>query len=205
MQTWSPSVLLIVSSLSLGACAVDSVAYEDDGDGLSLSSAVPEQICPDTYDGQEPIDPDIESGSLCRGACGPDCPDDPNPRNNVAEGCSETEREACVDYERGDEPRHKICVYRELSCGTHAGCRTHDACFDTCADNHPPGPARAACMDVCNNDCVQQYGLLTCLGWATGAGPYDGTIEFSELTSCTDHEGYCKEDGYEAEEIAFVE
>ena len=198
-----PASLCVAASLALGACVVEGdYDYDDDVEGLS---AIPEQICPDTYDNQPPIDPEIPSESLCRGACGADCPDDPAPDNGKPEGCSESEKEACVNYERGEEPRHKICVYRELSCGTHKGCRDHDACFDACAVAHPPGKARDKCKSDCNDDCVRNHGLFTCLGWATGRGPYDGTLEFSELLSCTDHEGYCEEAGYEAEDIALLE
>jgi hypothetical protein len=51
-------------------------------------------------------EPDGPSGAKCRDACGPDCP-----------GTCEVE------------------FPNAFRCGTHAGCRTHDACYDTAVAN----------------------------------------------------------------------
>ena len=79
--------------------------------------------CPDVPPGVLPKNPLIASGSLCRGACGPDCPSSCAPLND---------QHLCVQDSHGC---NYLCVYHVISCGSHAGCRTHDDCYDACAES----------------------------------------------------------------------
>lgn len=104
--------------------------------------------------------PDGPSGAQCRGACGPDCPDT---CKNVG---TYTER-----YTVGH------CSYllefpNALLCGTHAGCRTHDACFDAAVANgesHLFGPRH----NQCNQDAIRAWGPVKTTSWMRGGEPYD--------------------------------
>ena len=104
-------------------------------------------------------EPDGPGGAKCRGACGEDCP---NTCKSV-----ETYQE---QYEVGD------CGYliefpNALLCGTHAGCRGHDACFDAAVasgETDIGGPRHVQCTIQAG----ERYGPQT-LSWARGGGPYD--------------------------------
>lgn len=109
-----------------------------------------------------PIDPGIASGSKCRGACGPDCPS----TCTAAPGL-----EVCVDDAASCE--HQQCSYAGVTCGTHAGCQTHDDCYDACSASG----AGFMCWRSCDLDCLQRYGLV-CGAWARGYGPFDGSMTF---------------------------
>jgi hypothetical protein len=86
-------------------------------------------------------EPDGPSGAKCRDARGPDSP-----------GTCETVGTYTQQYLVGD------CGYlvefpNALRCGTHAGCRTHDACYDTAVANGETyrfGPRH----NQCNQDAV---------------------------------------------------
>jgi len=110
----------------------------------------------------EPVNPGIPSGALCRGACGPDCPTTctPAPALSVCE----------------DDPmlcEHIECTFTGVTCGTHDGCRVHDACYDACA----AAGAGALCWRQCDLDCMGTYGTL-CYNWMGGRGPYDSTVSY---------------------------
>lgn len=109
-----------------------------------------------------PIDPKIASGSLCRGACGPDCPSTCTAAPTLT---------ACVDDAASCQ--HETCSYTGVTCGTHAGCRTHDDCYDACSASG----ASFLCWRACDVECLQKYGLV-CGAWARGYGPFDGTQTF---------------------------
>jgi len=55
-----------------------------------------------------------------------------------------------------------------LRCGTHAGCRTHDACYDTAVAN-----GETYRYNQRNQDAVLRWGLGNTQAWARGGGPYD--------------------------------
>lgn len=76
--------------------------------------------------------------------------------------------------------QHVECTQTGLSCGTHAGCRTHDDCYDACATSG----GGFWCRRACDVECLDNYGL-PCSSWARGGGPYDGTLTFSNPPSST--------------------
>lgn len=115
----------------------------------------------------QPIDPGLPSGARCRGACGRDCPSSCTPAASL---------DVCVEDAAACE--HMTCSYDGVVCGTHAGCRTHDACYDACA----AAGASFLCWRQCDLDCLTTYGL-PCASWARGGGPYDGTLTFYQQTS----------------------
>lgn len=113
-----------------------------------------------------PKDPGIPSGAKCRGACGPDC-----------DYCSEPEDK--VECEPvGD--RHVYWTYPNyVECGSHQGCRDHDACYDWCAaigESTIWGP----CHRVCDFECFCSYNAPQCVGWITGGHPHDRDMVFSD-------------------------
>ncbi|TWJ02465.1 uncharacterized protein DUF4157 [Mucilaginibacter frigoritolerans] len=112
------------------------------------------------------INPHIPSGSLCRGACGVNCPDT----------CThEADQVICLPDSTGT--CHFTYTYTGvLSCGSHAGCRTHDDCYDAC---EAAGDTLGFCHRGCDLDCKSHYDLSTCVGWAQGNGPFDMRLRFS--------------------------
>lgn len=114
----------------------------------------------------------IPSGAQCRGACGPDCPSTCTPLPN---------QKACVANSAGT--CHWIYEYPGvIRCGSHLGCRNHDACYDRCAATrgetdlcHHGG----TCHCGCDYDCIHDHTVAECNSWRTGGGPYDSFIEFS--------------------------
>jgi hypothetical protein len=109
-------------------------------------------------------DPDAPGAAKCRGACGPDCPPTCKPIETYVE-----------QYAVGD------CTYviefpNPLLCGTHAGCRDHDACFDAAVasgETQMGGPLHKAC----NADAGIKH-PLNVASWARGGGPYDNWFHF---------------------------
>lgn len=104
--------------------------------------------------------PEGPSGAKCRGACGPDCPDTCKSigtyrERYLAGGC-----------------KYTIEFPAALQCGTHTGCRHHDACFDTAVsrgESHPSGPLHRKC----NQDAVWAWGPMKTKSWKNGGEPYD--------------------------------
>jgi hypothetical protein len=112
-------------------------------------------------------DPMIASGAKCRGVCGPDCASNCQP---------EPDRQVCVT--NPDGVSHSICTYKGVqNCGTHAGCRDHDACYDWCSD-HGEDSLWDACHRWCDLGCRCEHGLNKCVSWARGRGPFDGRMTF---------------------------
>lgn len=115
-----------------------------------------------------PKDPKIPSGSLCRGACGPNC--DPK-------ACSPpVDRIECQETETGHE-WHTYPNYTD--CNSAPGCRQHDHCYDWCAaggENSILGP----CHRWCDLDCACDYDVAPCIDWALGGGSTDYTMPFSD-------------------------
>lgn len=102
-------------------------------------------------------------GSICRGACGPDCEE----RN-----CGEPEASWRCEQIDGRNTGDKIPWLR-YTCGEHPGCIEHDGCFDACNDAHGAETVDAAlCMRVCDVQAISGYGALQGLDWALGRGPF---------------------------------
>ena len=105
--------------------------------------------------------PDGPGEAGCRGACGPDCPDSCKPLGTYVE-----------EYVVGGKG-YLIEFPDALLCGTHEGCRLHDACFDTAVANGERylfGPRH----NQCNQDAVFRFGPTKTKSWMGGGGPYDG-------------------------------
>lgn len=119
-----------------------------------------------------PRDPGIPSGSLCRGACGPDC-----------KTCAhEKEHRVCVPTPDGC---HVWWVYPNYEvCNSHSGCRNHDACYDWCSAvtgfKGPLGIIISPCHRWCDFECICDYNLPQCVGWIVGKPPYDQQMVFSD-------------------------
>jgi len=117
--------------------------------------------------------PPIFSGSNCRGACGGGCP-----------------KGSCISLKditiRVTDPlndaNHYLLTYSEvIECGTHAGCRWHDACFDECAKNYGEDDWYEPCHQYCNKVvAVDMYGPDWGYSWKDGGGPYDGYFIYSD-------------------------
>ena len=108
---------------------------------------------------------------MCRGACGADC-----------ETCQH-EREHYECEKVGN--RHIWWAYPHYeTCGTHLGCRNHDACYDWCADKYDEkgklGVILGPCHRLCDFECICNYNTPQCVGWIGGGKPHDGTMVFSD-------------------------
>lgn len=137
------------------------------GDAFDLQ----EPACPEFPPGVEPIDPGIPSGGQCRGACGAACP----------ETCRSVPAvEKCLEWQDSDGTWHyKVCRWDGLiECGSHAGCRAHDDCYDGCES--------ALCRRGCDWQCVRDNGAANCNSWRQGNGPYDSWISYGPGTFTED-------------------
>ncbi len=123
----------------------------------------------------------IPGGGLCRGACGPDCPDTCVKVGEVQK-CVADSAWKCF----------YTCTYSNtVSCGVHDSCVVHDDCYDACAANGetalcidlPPNLSwnpltwllikfGGLCHCACDYGCVSNYGF-DCRNWMNGLGPYD--------------------------------
>lgn len=111
--------------------------------------------------------PDGRGEAGCRGACGPDCP------NTCKNEGTYTE-----EYVVGDKG-YEIEFPNVLKCGTHEGCRIHDACFDTAVargEKYLFGPHH----NQCNQDAVFRFGATKTKSWMSGGGPYDDWWYFTD-------------------------
>jgi hypothetical protein len=93
-----------------------------------------------------------ERTSMCRGACGVDCP----------KACTESLAFECLDSER----LRRVVSY---TCGTHQACREHDDCLDACRQN----AQGVDCDAYCHSEVVEVWGLERASSWALGGGPFD--------------------------------
>lgn len=143
--------------------------------------------------GAEPITP-AGMSAMCRGACGPDCPGVGPPGTGVfaitpIETCTDTTSESmCVD-DPGGACTHSSCSLRTVTCGSHQGCRTHDACYDGCTAMGSPPPSVCS-VGTCDRECAQRYGML-CNSWRQGGGPFDVLMGFGEVTPVSGGAGAC--------------
>lgn len=103
--------------------------------------------------------PDVGLGAnQCRGACGGGCP----------KSCTLEIAYECM----GSSQLRRVEAF---ACGTHQGCREHDACLDTCLQNNPES---RECQPQCDATAMEVYGLGSSTSWLLGEGPYDGKITF---------------------------
>ncbi len=139
----------------------------------------PEPGCPLAPPGYTQQKPNIQSGASCRGTCGPDCPATCKPGPNTT---------TCLEWQTADCGWHaKVCTYPTLSCGSHAGCRTHDTCYDQCQ----PGKFGFACRRLCDKGCIVTYGLRKCRAWMKGNGPYDSWIDYAGKATSSTYDSTC--------------
>lgn len=143
-------------------------------------AAQPEPQCPmPPPGGYLPVNPGIPSRALCRGACGPDCP-----ATCVAGPGTST----CHEWQTADCQWHaKVCNYTTRRCGSHAGCRVHDACYDACATRGWP----AGCRRGCDVACIRRWGVRRCNAWRRGLGPFDSTIEYANPPTSYTYDSTC--------------
>ena len=103
--------------------------------------------------------PDVGFGAnQCRGACGGGCP----------KSCSIAISFECM----GPSQLHRVEAF---TCGTHQGCREHDACLDNCLQNNPES---SECQPQCDASAMEVYGFESATSWLLGKGPYDGESTF---------------------------
>jgi len=178
----SPGRELPYRFAALGTHAITCYVYDPNRIGALYQSCaahvlvhpVPEPPTPDGIRVPFPKDPKIASGSLCRWACGGDCPD------------------TCVDHDDVVvwvlEPifggYYKFSYSGVIACGTHEGCRWHDDCFDQCAETFGESEAWEPCHMGCNAYVVDRYDAGRGYSWSRGYGPYDGWLLYSEPPTC---------------------
>jgi len=113
----------------------------------------------------------IASGATFRGACGEGRPDTATSLSDI---------QIRVPDPVNDSNHYLINYSRVDECGTHAGCRWHDACFDKCAKNYGEENWYEPCHDICNIKVVDRYGDTAGAQWMLGYGPYDGYLIYSD-------------------------
>jgi hypothetical protein len=113
-------------------------------------------------------DPGLASGSTCRGACGPNC-----------DTCTSIPQYVYSDPETGLD-----WLYTNWQeCGSHDGCRQHDAAFDWAAAVHGEVGRGAELMRwhmAANMECACVYNMMQCGGWILGREPHDRTMFFAD-------------------------
>ncbi len=103
--------------------------------------------------------PDVGLGAnQCRGACGGGCP----------KSCALAVTFECM----GPSQLRRVEAF---TCGTHPGCREHDACLDDCLQNNP---GSLECQPQCDAVAMESYGFESSASWLLGNGPYDGEATF---------------------------
>lgn len=140
--------------------------------------------------------PGLASGGLCRGACGPDCPD----------SCVAVAPMTYCHYDPASGC-HAECRYDDVvSCFTHEGCRVHDDCYDVCAQGGELDlcgcPVRACafgavcanpCHCRCDTECCNTHGRRTCYDWYQGdrSAPTDGEFVYTDNVTSAVTPGAC--------------
>ena len=111
----------------------------------------------------ELINTNLQSGGLCRGACGSDCP---------ADRCHSVPD---VHLELPDG----TCTYHSvLECEAAQGCVDHDRCYDYCSESLANSRLsfltsqkyHDLCQDRCDLNCYLDYDAGTCAKWADFPG-----------------------------------
>ncbi|MFA5106568.1 MAG: hypothetical protein WC506_06445 [Candidatus Micrarchaeia archaeon] len=144
----------------------------DEESYYSGDCTAPPTECPIGGSSPELLDPDITSGSKCRGACGPDCPDT----------CMRMpDYQTCVPDAKGQ--CLYVCTYQNvIQCGVHTGCQAHDACYDRCAEEKGEKSMcylGGFCHCGCDWDCISKYGPINCAEWMLGYGPTQSEVDYS--------------------------
>ncbi len=145
--------------------ADDNVCIDMFSAGICYGAQLPNP-CPLPPAGYQLRDPGINSGSLCRGACGADCHPSacrPHPDLVLTVG----------DLTTGVT----TCTYKVVACGSHPGCVAHDNCYDGCAGRTFEG----LCKRNCDLQCKLDYNDADCIAWANGNGPQPNVIKFVDL------------------------
>ncbi len=107
----------------------------------------------------------------CRGVCGPDCPSPPCTIETTVLSCEGIEGE----YTGRADVRTE---YKD--CGSHAGCREHDACYDECNESWDcKGWLAAICRRGCDKAASDTHGIINGVSWINGGGPFDSTLSFT--------------------------
>lgn len=123
-----------------------------------------------------PRDPKLASEALCRGACGLDC-----------RHCRKIPRHVITETDGNGQLVHWL--YPEFRiCGADTGCREHDACYDWAATKGElgfVGVLLGPLHRLCDLECLCDYSLPTCVGWALGEGGRD-TMYFSDKPGTVD-------------------
>jgi len=119
-----------------------------------------------------PRNPHIASGATFRGACGAGRPDSATSLSDI---------QIRVTDPVNDDKHYLLNYTRIVECGTHAGCRWHDACFDECAKNYGEEDFYETCHMYCNEQvAADMYGPEWGYSWQGGGGPYDGYFIYSD-------------------------
>lgn len=162
-----------------GPALSDALVLTDASSDGPACAGQPEPECPAAPPGYQPENPGIPSGGVCRGACGAKCPAQCGVRPNAT---------VCLEWQTADCQWHsKVCSYPVQSCGSHLGCRDHDACYDACAGSLWP----AACRRSCDAKCLKKWGTTKCEAWMIGGGPYDSQIEYAGTPTSTTYDTTC--------------
>ncbi len=118
--------------------------------------------------------PGIASGASCRGACGIDC----------------TACEEHLHYRNTDPDTGEVWEYTNFNiCGSHDGCREHDAAFDWAADEKDETGRWAIVYPwhmSANIECTCNNLAGNCIAWALGQPPYDKTMYFADTAIRSD-------------------
>ncbi|MFH1786390.1 MAG: hypothetical protein ABH829_01930 [archaeon] len=151
---------------------------------------------PDAQFGLKPMDEGLASESLCRGACGPDCPDT----------CTDEPDEQICITDSSDESFY-TCTYTGIKrCGTHEACIVHDARYDACAEKGETKLCLEGGWCHCRADFMcgvnSWYSPWNCFSWKNGEGPYTGYQKYYAKVVEDGPFPYCP--GKEPEKIAEV-
>jgi hypothetical protein len=163
---------MIIDEHCDGVITGDDVVHEC---AFRVVGPPPTMSCPQAPSGSQPLDPGIASGSLCRGACGSDCPS----------SCTPSTQSICT-YDSGSNNSLQ-CEYETMECGSHQGCRDHDDCYDNCAN----APQPVECRRSCDMECLTSFGPVSCTSWYFGNGPTDSNLSFGNLTNESINPGGC--------------
>lgn len=105
-------------------------------------------------------DPGYKSGSLCRGACGVDCPD------------FRCKKKDTINVTVKD-PVEGTCSYSNvIECPTHIGCQEHDRCYDVCVEHCGEIFLGGPCHFTCDQRGYSRWGTTTVVQWVGTGGSY---------------------------------
>lgn len=114
-------------------------------------------------------------GAACRGVCGPDCSSPP---------CTIETSTVCEVVDGRNTGNGRLRTEWN-DCGTAAGCREHDLCYDLCNERFGCGLSAAVCRHTwrgagCDGEANERFGILNTIRWVKGLGPMDAVrLDFS--------------------------